>query len=44
MKNKEIMGREKETEITWEFPKREATDQQLKQLASRTVEIGLRTV
>ena len=44
MKNKEIMGKEKGTEYTWVFPKRQPTEKQRRQLASRTVEIGLRTV
>ena len=44
MRNKEITGKKKGTEITWVFPRREATEKQLGKLIARTVEIGLRTV
>ena len=37
MKNKEMTGKAKGTEITWKFPKREATKKQLRKLAARTV-------
>ena len=44
MKNKEINGKEADTEISWKFPKRKPTERQIRQMAARVTEIGLRSV
>jgi hypothetical protein len=44
MKNKEINGKESDTEISWKFPKKKPTEKQERMMAARVTEIGLRSV